>query len=501
MSARGKGGRKSAPDSAKPHRASPARDLAWSAVLAALERRTFISDLLSERKDAADLSPRDAALASTIARSALRHGATIDAVLSSVADYEPRRVPPGLRAVLHVAATQILYLDRIPVSAAVNEAVSQARRVESAAGSRMVNALLRRLTGAIAERRTAWLPDRFDLVRVSWGEACRFDREVFRISPDSGDELTRLAAMSGTPHALLAELRPHVSPADLAAVAWASQAQPPLVLHRNPQRLDAAGFEAGVRAALAEADADSVEIAAAVEFAGAAAFVRADESSRVLALLRDGNAYAQDATAHAISLELRPTAGEKILDYCAAPGGKSLTLAFATGPDVSIVATDISAARLRPLRQQVELHGLSDRIRVCSLDKDGRLIDDDARPFDAAIVDVPCSNTGVLARRPEARLRIDAAHTRSLRTAQLEALCRAARVVRVGGRMIYSTCSIQPAENGELVRAWLRRDYPAGEENPGAWALVRERLHLPRWGARLSDWRDGGYFAELVRGS
>jgi 16S rRNA (cytosine967-C5)-methyltransferase len=113
------------------------------------------------------------------------------------------------------------------------------------------------------------------------------------------------------------------------------------------------------------------------------------------------------------------------------------------------------------------------------------------RDFDAALVDVPCSNTGVIARRPEARLGLTRQKLASLTRLQIRLLQQAADCVRPEGRCIYSTCSIEPAENEAIVAEFLRR-------NP-EWAMDEEKTTLPSWGARLCNWRDGGYVARLRR--
>jgi 16S rRNA (cytosine967-C5)-methyltransferase len=111
--------------------------------------------------------------------------------------------------------------------------------------------------------------------------------------------------------------------------------------------------------------------------------------------------------------------------------------------------------------------------------------------FDAALVDVPCSNTGVVARRPEARLGLTSEKLASLIKTQRELIETAARHIRPGGRLVYSTCSIEPAENLQVV-AWFLARHPH-------WLLHRAQTTWPAGGRRVAYWRDGGYAARLLR--
>jgi 16S rRNA (cytosine967-C5)-methyltransferase len=156
----------------------------------------------------------------------------------------------------------------------------------------------------------------------------------------------------------------------------------------------------------------------------------------------------------------------------------------------TVVASDPDPQRLRRVVANVERLGLS-CVQV-------RLLDDTARgparqaPFDAVLVDAPCSNSGVIARRPEARLGLAPRKLRSLIDAQLGLLRQALELVRPGGRVVYSTCSIEPEENDRLVRRTLAAA-------PG-WQIEQEQTTLPAWGPRLADWRDGGYWARVRHG-
>ena len=175
--------------------------------------------------------------------------------------------------------------------------------------------------------------------------------------------------------------------------------------------------------------------------------------------------------------------GERVLDLCAAPGGKTAVLAE-TGAQVT--ACDISEARLDRLSQTVERLGRSDSVEALLIDPEGPAPDG---PFDAVLVDAPCSNTGVLGARPGARWRWGPASLRSLGELQSALFERSAACVRPGGRLIWSTCSLSPGENEQRVARFL-------EAHPG-WSLDAEISHLPAPAGELGP-IDGGYAARLL---
>ena len=204
-----------------------------------------------------------------------------------------------------------------------------------------------------------------------------------------------------------------------------------------------------------------------------------------LEALRAGQLYVTDpSTRYCVKL-LAPQPGERVLDACAAPGGKSAAMLAATGGDLHLLATDVEEVRLAPLREnllraggrdvQVAQH---DWIRPCPAEWCGA--------FDAVLLDVPCSNSGVLQRRVDARWRLSTEEITRLAALQLQILEQASAAVRPGGRLVYSTCSIDREEDRAVVDAFLatHKDF----------TFVEEYLALPHL-----EQADGAYAALLCR--
>jgi 16S rRNA (cytosine967-C5)-methyltransferase len=213
---------------------------------------------------------------------------------------------------------------------------------------------------------------------------------------------------------------------------------------------------------------------------------RAGRAVEKLPGFAEGHFTVQDLTAAQAVIMLAPQAGWRVLDLCSAPGGKTIQMAESMGDDGEIYATDIDALRLKLVSSSVERMGLKS-VKVIAYG-DVQKVAEEIGGFDAILLDVPCSNTGVMARRCEVRYRLTAKHIDSLARSQGNILAGAAGMVKVGGRICYSTCSIDGAENEGVVGSFLAAN--AGLE------LVAKKLTLPS-AARVD--RDGGYVAILKK--
>ena len=204
-----------------------------------------------------------------------------------------------------------------------------------------------------------------------------------------------------------------------------------------------------------------------------------------LEMLKAGQLYVTDpSTRYCVQL-LAPQPGERVLDACAAPGGKSAAMLAATGGDLKLLATDVEEFRLKPLRENLLRAGGKD-VQVAQHDWTQPCPADWAGEFDAVLLDVPCSNSGVLQRRVDARWRLSAEEITRLAELQLTILEQACVAVRPGGRLVYSTCSIDREEDRAVVEAFLARHKE--------FSLVRDYLALPH-----REQADGAYAALLRR--
>jgi 16S rRNA (cytosine967-C5)-methyltransferase len=213
-----------------------------------------------------------------------------------------------------------------------------------------------------------------------------------------------------------------------------------------------------------------------------------------LASFRDGWFYIQDPGTLLAVCQLGPQPGETILDFCAAPGGKTTFIAQLMNNQGRVVAQDVSDERLKWIQENcarlgvtcVEIQRAAGILPAGLGKKDGTASGTLAARFDRILVDAPCSNTGVMRRRVDLRWRIQPSEIERLRSAQLDLLQQAATQVKPGGVLVYSTCSLEPEENGEVVKQFLseRADFK----------LESERELLP-----FVDNVDGAYVAQLKR--
>jgi 16S rRNA (cytosine967-C5)-methyltransferase len=460
-----------------------ARDRAMEAVArnaAAFPRleATAVSDV--------GLDPRDAGLMHAIVDQVAKRWLTLGYLLESKLSKPLSGMEPEVRAALLVGAAQIVLLDRVPGYAAINHAVDWVKwRVRAGAGG-LVNAVLRRVEEMV-EGRGGGVPGGDQAVQPPAPPRRLFDEAIDELMLPDGtarvirtislpqDRLRRLAIASGVPEALLRRFASQFGDDEAARLALHASSDAPVVLN-----LSACG--SGVL--------DShPELLTAHAAEGHAVFV--GPHAELAPLLARTGAWVQDASSSLAVMRLAEYAREHrvsmntVADLCAGQGTKTRQMSVAL-PDATVVATDTDERRRAVLRTSFEGHP---RVKVIEPTDWGAF----SGACDAVLLDVPCSNTGVLARRPEARHRHDDRSIGELLEIQRQILRqgRGLLAARPGACLIYATCSLDDRENEEMV-LWAERELDL--------RVVDDGLQLPTGGGALpaSQWRDGAFSAVLV---
>ncbi|MGH7588791.1 MAG: 16S rRNA (cytosine(967)-C(5))-methyltransferase RsmB [Gemmatimonadota bacterium] len=416
----------------------------------------------SLERRAQGLDRRDRAFVMELAYGAIRWRGRIDHHLDRLLDRGLASLPREVVSILELGAYQILFLDRVPVWSAVDESVRLAREVlppASAWAPGLVNGVLRNL-------------------------ARRGD-----VLPMPGDErpAERLAVLHSHPLWMVERWVERLGEEATTALLERNNRAPTLHLAVDPRTTTAAEVVDEIRRAGLDARVHPVHPDAVVVEGG----VRPEE----LPGWGAGRIWVQDAGAQWVATLADPPAGRSFLDACAAPGGKLIAI-LAGHPSARAVAMDRDPARLARVRENLDRMALH---RGWPVAADARAVPARAT-FPLVVLDAPCTGTGVLGRRPDARWRREPGDPDRFAAYQLGLLESLADRVDPGGILLYATCSLEPEENAGVVEAFLaRRDdfevEPVGDRIP---ATLRDGPYLVTrpWEADL----DGMFAARLVRG-
>jgi 16S rRNA (cytosine967-C5)-methyltransferase len=379
---------------------SPARKAAY-AVLMAVERGQSHSDDLLRGKAVDALSAPDRNLATALVLGVLRWQIRLDHQLQILLKRPHAKLDPEIRIALRLGAFQLLHMDRIPARAAIDESVELAKQAGHRFASGMVNAVLRKLSTT-----------RFDF---------------------SEENAAELALAQAYPAWMVERWAGFYGLEAARAICRHGQTQPTLTVRIESPAVETEIAEAGIHLKPGEL------------LTSARTVITGDVTATPAFL--EGRVRLQDEGSQLVA-ELAGQ-GSAILDCCAAPGGKTLILAERNA-QASIVACESSAPRLEHLRKR--LAGFGDRIECRQADATA-LTEESA--FNLALADVPCSGTGTLGRNPEIRHRLHLDDLTQQAERQQAILHAALRAVRVGGRAVYSTCSLEPEENEQVIAAAL----------------------------------------------
>ncbi len=441
------------PSGAQPNRKiAPARACAYAVVRRVFEQDAWADRALHGEARRARLDARDLGLATQLAFGTVQRVATLDHVIAALAGRPPATLDPPVLAALRLGVFQLTFLDRIPAHAAVGESVELAK-ADAPRGAGLVNAVLRRATRearAIVEA----LPDRTPAEAAlahshpEWIAALWFDalgapdaRALMAADNEPAESVLRANTLKITPEAL----------ADRLSL---------------PTRTDG----------------DALILDAPFDVFGSPEF-------------QGGLLMPQSRAAMAVASLLDPQPGERVLDLCAAPGGKTTHLAALMANQGEIVAVERHPGRADALRRTAARMG-ADIVDV----RTGDATEPQREFFDRVLVDPPCSDLGTLASRPDARWR-KAGRPAALAELQLRILTAGAVAVKPGGTLVYSTCTISPIENERVVTTFLESHAIFEAEDLGSRVPVWKHPTMPQHLQTLPhrDRTDGFFIARLKR--
>ena len=432
---------------------SPAR-LAAFQILRRVDEGAYASILLASQAE--DLKPVDRALCHELVMGVLRRRLWLDRLIEHYSSRTVGSLDQGVAISLRLGLYQLRFLTRVPAAAAVNESVKLVRyaRLRSAEG--FVNAVL---------RRAAREPD-VDPAANATG-------------------VSRIAIETSHPEWLIQRWIDAFGADEAEAFAAANNLAPPVAF-----RIVHSANESDVLERLRDAGATVTPSRIAT---GASRVTNG--GSLLHELSQSGHIYIQDEASQLVPQILDAQLGQRVLDVCSAPGGKTTQIAGAS-EDLRVIAGDLHEHRLRTVRAAAGLQRIQN-IHCVVLNAERPLPFPEAS-FDRVLVDAPCSGTGTLRHNPEIRWRISAESIRVLGSGQIRILLNASQMVRPGGRLVYSTCSVEPEENEAVISAFLsNEDSFAPIELSGNPDLVTPEGYIRTWPHR--DDTDGFFIAAFER--
>jgi len=389
------------------------------------------------------LDVRDRGFLNELVKGTLRRQCTLDWHLDRLLHVGLNSLPLWILDDLRLGAYQLLYLDRIPPRAVVDEAVKLALKYGHPGTAGLSNSVLRKLADAVGA-----------------GEVPR----PAATRDDGTPDLDGLVALTSHPRWLVERWLARYGLAETIALCEANNRTAALGLRVNRLKLDRK--ELLKRLATAELDAQEGR------WTDSAVTVPADANFANFPSYARGDCTVQDESETLVGLLVAPKSGERVLDLCAAPGGKTTHLAELMGDVGEVVAVEKMAPRARSMERQVQRLGLkSVTIETADGEEANLLAMGNGGWYDRALVDAPCSSLGVLARRADARWRKEASGFAELAEHQGKLLRAAAHNVRPGGVLVYSVCSFEPEETDAIVQGFL-----AGNED---WSIEDARAFLP----------------------
>ncbi len=423
----------------------PSRQIALDILTEVEDRQCFMDDALGRHnREIKKLEAKDRSLLFELIKGTLRWRGRIDTLLSQVSHRPLNSIPVRIRNTLRLGAYQILFLDRVPDWAAVDETAELARKVGHEGHVRFVNGILRAL------------------IRKQ-------DKIVF---PEPANSIPHLAATHSFPEWLVKRWLERFGKEAAEELLKACNQPPRLTLRINTLQVSRETFMEQLKGTVQEIRSDPL-VPEGVEITGTG-------DIKELPGYDQGWFYVQDPGSMMVSRLMGVKPGEKVLDACAAPGGKASHLAQLMEDRGEIVALEKDRARIQKIQENMGRLGIGS-VQIMQGDAEAMEF---SEPFDRILIDVPCSGLGTLRRHPEARWLKKEEDLLKHQERQYAILKNISKALKQGGTLVYATCSTEPEENEEVVLKFL-------EETPD-FKVDKKPAHLDRKILEMFD--DQGFF-------
>lgn len=438
-----------------------ARDAALRALSDVISRGAYASQAIDRLLTEGKMSPEDKRLATSIFYAAVENRLKIEHILAPFVKNAPA---PVINDILHIACAQILFQDRIPDHAAVDEAVKQARRMKGQQATGFVNVVLRNVIRA-RDGGTLAVPGKEDMaefISVEYSVARELAETL--IEEYGLEEAHRICAFRPKGHPLT--LRPNLMTSSDDEIA---------------RKLDAA-----------QVKWEKGEAPHAFKVFGAGTVAPIES-------YKDGDFSIQGESSMLAAYAVEAKPGMNILDACAAPGGKSALMCEMMNGTGRVYAWDVHEHRVELIRaagRRLRLYNLRTTVRDASTPYESF-----EAFMDAVLVDAPCSGLGVMADKPDIRLRFKKSELDELIPLQRRILDNCAGMVKVGGLLVYSTCTIMPGENEAQVKDFLAHNPQFAPDTDDSWLPEKYRGLMKDGMVQFMQHRDGleGFFIARMR--